>query len=84
MLVSQADREGTFVLSQFRASCQQLEFIQNIVSPRPTLTVVEIIPTVKVIKTNDDLLAGTEQEVELVIRTGSRAFHEVFLPAFSI
>lgn len=73
----QADGEGTFVVSQFVASCQQLEFVQNVVGPKTSVTVVEVTPTLKVIKTDDDLLAGTEQQVELVIRTGSRAFHQV-------
>ena len=73
----QTDGEGTFVVSQFVASCQQLEFVQNVVGPKTSVTVVEVTPTLKVIKTDDDLLAGSEQQVELVIRTGSRAFHQV-------
>jgi hypothetical protein len=35
------------------------------------------MPSVTVIKSREDLLAGTEQEVELVIRTGSTAFKKV-------
>jgi hypothetical protein len=37
------------------------------------------MPSVMVIKSRDDLLAGTEQEVELVIRTGSTAFQNVYI-----
>ena len=37
------------------------------------MTVIRVAPTVTIIKTRDDLLAGTEQEVDLVIRAGSRA-----------
>ncbi|EFX70597.1 hypothetical protein DAPPUDRAFT_309387 [Daphnia pulex] len=73
-LTMKADHEGTYVVSQFVASSQKLEFIQSINCPKLSLTVVEVMPSVMVIKSRDDLLAGTEQEVELVIRTGSTAF----------
>lgn len=71
------DREGTFVVSQFVACSEKFEFIQNITLPKLSITVIEVVPSVTVVKTNDDLLAGTEQEVSLVVRTGSMAFREV-------
>lgn len=37
------------------------------------------MPSVTVIKARDDLLAGTEQEVEIVVRTGSMAFQNVYV-----
>lgn len=46
------------------------------------MTVIRVAPTVTIIKTRDDLLAGTEQEVDLVIRAGSRAFDKVFFIVF--
>lgn len=76
-IFSQADCDGTFIVSQFMASSKKLDFIQSINCQKPTLTVVEVMPSVTIIKSRDDLLAGTEQEVDLVIRTGSTAFHDV-------
>lgn len=61
------------------ACSQKLEFIHSINCPKLSLTVVEVMPSVMVIKSRDDLLAGTEQEVELVIRTGSTAFQNVYI-----
>lgn len=60
------------------ACSQRLEFIQSVSCPKVSITVVEVMPSVTVIKTRDDLLAGTDQEVELVVRTGSTAFQNVF------
>uniref|UniRef100_A0A0P6GFC0 Trafficking protein particle complex subunit n=1 Tax=Daphnia magna TaxID=35525 RepID=A0A0P6GFC0_9CRUS len=73
-LQMKADHAGTYVLSQFVACSQRLEFIQSVNCPKVSITVVEVMPSVTFIKTRDDLLAGTDQEVELVVRTGSTAF----------
>ena len=44
---------------------------------------IRMAPTVTIVKSREDLLAGVEQEVELVIRAGSRAFDQVLLHFFS-
>lgn len=64
-------------MNQFMASSEKLEFIQNVALPKLSLTVVEVIPVVTVVKSSDDILAGIEQEVDLVIRAGSTSFPDV-------
>lgn len=66
------------------ASSNKLEFIQSINCLKPSLTVVEVMPTVTIIKSRDDLLAGTEQQVDLVIRSGSTVFLEVNSTKYTI
>ena len=41
------------------------------------VTMMRVAPTVTIVKNREDLLAGIEQEVDLVIRAGSRAFDQV-------
>ena len=71
------DSEGTFVANQFFARSHQLELIRRVNCPVSNVTMVRVAPTVTIVKNREDLLAGIEQEVDLVIRAGSRAFDQV-------
>ena len=66
-------------MNQFFARSNQLELIRRVDCVVPNITMTRMAPTVMVVKSREDLLAGVEQEVELVIRAGSRAFDQVNL-----
>ena len=76
-LQMKADCEGVFALSQFVVRSRQIEFIRTVDCSAPNLTVIKVVPTVTILKSSEDLLAGTEQDLELVIKAGSMAFDKV-------
>ena len=83
-LEMKAECEGQFVLNQFIVAVHRLELIEPVgngpTDPAPGLTVVRVTPTVTIVKCREDLLAGIEQEIQLVIRTGSAPFKQVRQP----
>lgn len=68
---------GTFVVHQLVAQSNRIELVQNIECCSQKISVVEVLPSITIGKTSEDLLAGVEQSIDLVIRTGSKKFDEV-------
>lgn len=73
--VKKADTEGTFVVHQFVAQSKRIELVQN-VEDAQKISVIEVLPSITIGKAAD-LVAGVEQSIDLIIRTGSKKFDEV-------
>jgi len=82
-LSMRAEGEASLALHQLVVALERLELVQPAgpVAAAPALTVVRVTPTVTVVKDRDDLLAGLEQHIQLVIKTGSTPFNQVRSPS---
>lgn len=62
-------------MHQFVAQSKRIELVQN-VEDAQKISVIQVLPSITIGKAAD-LVAGVEQSIDLIIRTGSKKFDEV-------